>query len=71
MCVCDPPCTPLEGSWPAEACPNPDCTDTTEVKPVGAHETVPGGVGLTFHCRSCPTRWYSPYTVAGGRCGRT
>jgi hypothetical protein len=65
MCACDPPCVPLEGTWPTEACPNPDCTDTAKIRPVGAHRTGPGSVGLTFHCRSCPARWFSPCTVTG------
>ncbi|MFE0101231.1 hypothetical protein [Streptomyces sp. NPDC059009] len=64
MCACDPPCTPLEGDWPEERCPNPECAETATVKPVAALEPTPGAVGLTFHCRTCPCRWYSVYDYA-------
>lgn len=46
---------------PTEVCLNPECTDTTPVAPVGVTE-IPGGLGLTFHCGTCPCRWYTPYS---------
>jgi hypothetical protein len=64
MCVCDPPCSQLDGNWPTEACPNPECTGATVVGPVGLTETF-SGLGLTFHCGTCPCRWYSAYEFAG------
>ncbi|MEV5595995.1 hypothetical protein [Streptomyces sp. NPDC052496] len=62
MCVCIPLCTQFEGDWPEEQCPNPDCTDTAKGKPVNLIDFV-GSVGLTFHCHTCPCRWYSVYEV--------
>lgn len=64
MCSCLPPCTQFEGNWPTETCPSPACTDPTPVKPVGAHDVAPGVLGLTFHCGTCPCRWYSTYELA-------
>ncbi|MFF3151847.1 hypothetical protein [Streptomyces sp. NPDC057910] len=63
MCTCSPLCEPLDGDWPAETCPNPNCSDPNPIKPVGLHP-MPSVAGLTFHCRTCPCRWYSTYEYA-------
>jgi hypothetical protein len=65
MCACEPKCEPFtEDEWPTEECPNPECTDKEPVKPVGARNVGGKTIGLTFHCVTCPTRWYSAYELA-------